>query len=331
MTKPASSAREQVSASSPVLPIPAAPLDQNQPPRPCLRSSHTRGQFGQLRLALQQRQRLADVDRPLSTSLTDVSALPTLYRERRNIRELGRKSPGPSPTRATAARSETGPDGIPDAFRHLPRPRPRRDPDRRVHHHRTRATAPIPRLARAQLRNRRAPSRGPRDTQARASATARSVAFDSMRRLFPNLACRRRPDAPLGRARARGGRHGDVRHRAAVAWLAQRTQPRWMLLGAWTCAGWSAVAVPALAITRHIRVLAWWGLGLLAILVLLTFIWTEQPSSRGPDDGDQPHPGGPPEPPQGARPHKGRHQGRSHVLEQRTTPLGHSSPPHRKR
>ena len=129
----------------------------------------------------------------------------------------------------------------------------------------------------------------------------------------------------------KGGRHGDVRHRAAVAWLAQCTQPRWMLLGAWTCAGWSGVAVPALAITRHIWVLAWWGLGLLATLVLLTFIWTEQPSGQGPDDGDQPHPGGPSEPPQGARPDKGRHQGRSHVLEQRTTPLGHSSPPHRKR
>jgi hypothetical protein len=128
-----------------------------------------------------------------------------------------------------------------------------------------------------------------------------------------------------------GGRHGDVRHRAAVAWLAQRTQPRWMLLGAWTCAGWSGVAVPALANTRHIWVLAWWGLGLLATLVLLAFIWTEQASGQGPDDGDQPHPGGPPEPPQGARPPKGRHQGRSHVLEQRATPLGHNSAPRRKR
>jgi hypothetical protein len=111
----------------------------------------------------------------------------------------------------------------------------------------------------------------------------------------------------------------------------QRTQPRWMLLGAWTCAGWSGVAVPALAITRHIWVLAWWGLGLLATLVLLAFIWTEQASGQGPDDGDEPHPGSPPEPPQSARPPKGRHQGRSHVVEQRATPHGHHAPPHRKR
>jgi hypothetical protein len=128
-----------------------------------------------------------------------------------------------------------------------------------------------------------------------------------------------------------GGRHGDVRHRAAVAWLAQRTQPRWMLLGAWTWGGGGGGAVAARALTRHIWVLAWWGLGLLATLVLLAFIWTEQASGQGPDDGDQPHPGGPPEPPQGARPPKGRHQGRSHVLEQRATPLGHNSAPRRKR
>ncbi len=128
-----------------------------------------------------------------------------------------------------------------------------------------------------------------------------------------------------------GGRRGDGRDRAAVAWLAQCTQPRCMLLGAWTCAGWSGVAVLALAITRHIWVLAWWGLGLMAALVLLTFIWTEQPSSRDPDDGDQPPSGGPPRGPQGAGPHRGGHQRRSHVLEQRATPLGHNSPRHRKR
>jgi hypothetical protein len=59
-----------------------------------------------------------------------------------------------------------------------------------------------------------------------------------------------------------------------------------MLLGAWTCAGWSAVAIVAVAATRHPWVLAWWGLGLAAILVLLTLVWTEQIPNVDPDDHD---------------------------------------------
>jgi membrane protein DedA with SNARE-associated domain len=61
-----------------------------------------------------------------------------------------------------------------------------------------------------------------------------------------------------------------------------------MLLGAWTCAGWSAVAVVAVAAARHTHVLAWWGPGLLAVLVLLILLWTEQHSTVDPDDGDPP-------------------------------------------
>jgi hypothetical protein len=106
-----------------------------------------------------------------------------------------------------------------------------------------------------------------------------------------------------------GDQYRDGRHRAVVPWLAQRTQPMWMLLGAWTCAGLSAVAVPALAITRRTWVLAWWGLGLLAMVVLLTFIWTEQRSSVDPDDHDQPTAAGPPTPSQdGESARIGRHR-----------------------
>jgi hypothetical protein len=97
-----------------------------------------------------------------------------------------------------------------------------------------------------------------------------------------------------------GQTYRGVRHPGVAAWLTQCTQPRWMLLGAWTCAGWSAVAIVAVAATRHPWVLAWWGLGLLAILVLLTFIWTEQLSKVDPDDHDQLFPGGSPTPSQDA-------------------------------
>jgi hypothetical protein len=110
--------------------------------------------------------------------------------------------------------------------------------------------------------------------------------------------------APHPRARRSGAFTGEasrgVRHPGVAAWLDQCTQPRWMLLGAWTCAGWSAIAVVAVAATRHIQVLAWWGLGLLAILVLLTFIWTEQRSTVDPDHHDQPFLGGSPTPSQDA-------------------------------
>lgn len=92
-------------------------------------------------------------------------------------------------------------------------------------------------------------------------------------------------------------RSRDAHHQRVVAWLAECTQPRWILLGAWTCAGWSTIAVPVLAATRHTRVLAWWALGLLAILVLLTHLWTEQPSTVRGDEHDQRPPAGPRTPP----------------------------------
>jgi bacteriorhodopsin len=66
-----------------------------------------------------------------------------------------------------------------------------------------------------------------------------------------------------------------------------------MLLGAWTCAGWSAVAVAALAATRHTGVIAWWALGLLAMVVVLTFLWTEQHPAADADDPDEPPRTGP--------------------------------------
>jgi hypothetical protein len=98
-----------------------------------------------------------------------------------------------------------------------------------------------------------------------------------------------------------GEAYGGVEHPGRASGLAEcSTQPRWMLLGACTCAGWSAAAVLAEAATRHTQVLAWWGLGLLAILVLLTFLWTEQHSTE-PDDGDQP----PARAPAGPCPHDG--------------------------
>ena len=99
--------------------------------------------------------------------------------------------------------------------------------------------------------------------------------------------------APHPRGRASGAFTSEayraVRHPGPAGGLAEcSTQPRWMLLGAWACAGWSAVGVLAVAATRHAQVLAWWALGLLAILVLLTFLWTEQHSTVDPDNGDQP-------------------------------------------
>ena len=99
-----------------------------------------------------------------------------------------------------------------------------------------------------------------------------------------------------------GEAYGGVEHPGRASGLAEcSTQPRWMLLGACACAGWSAVAVVAEAATRHTQVLAWWGLGLLAILVLLTFLWTEQHSTVEHDDGDQP----PGRAPSGPYPHDG--------------------------
>jgi hypothetical protein len=46
----------------------------------------------------------------------------------------------------------------------------------------------------------------------------------------------------------------DTQHLGVATWLGRRTRPTWMLLGAWTCAGWSAIAVPALAATDDARV-----------------------------------------------------------------------------
>jgi hypothetical protein len=54
-----------------------------------------------------------------------------------------------------------------------------------------------------------------------------------------------------------GEAYRSVRHPGVAAWQARCSQPRWMLLGAWTCAGWSAVAVVAVAAARHTHVLAW--------------------------------------------------------------------------
>ena len=70
-----------------------------------------------------------------------------------------------------------------------------------------------------------------------------------------------------------------------------------MLLGAWTCAGWSALAVAALAATRHTRGIAWWALGLLAVLVLLTFLSTKHRPGAAPDGDEKASPTGPPTPP----------------------------------
>jgi hypothetical protein len=143
------------------------------------------------------------------------------------------------------------------------------------------------------------------------------------------------PQAPCPRAAASETRRGDSgaagEHHRIATWLAQRNQPTWMLLGAWTCACWNAIAVVAFATIGDTRFLAWWGLGLVATVVLLTFIWTEQRSSLDSGDGDQPRPGGPPTRPQGAGSGNERHQRRSHVLEQGATPLGHTSAPHRRR
>lgn len=117
------------------------------------------------------------------------------------------------------------------------------------------------------------------------------------------------PQAPCSRAPASGTRRGDAEaageHTGISAWLAQRTQPTWMLLGAWSCACWSAFAIAILAATGETKLLAWWGLGLVANLVLLTFVWTEQRSSPDPDDGDQPRPGGPPRGPRAQDPATG--------------------------
>jgi hypothetical protein len=141
--------------------------------------------------------------------------------------------------------------------------------------------------------------------------------------------------APRRRARASGTSTGDTdtatEQRRIAACLAQRTGPTWMLVGAWSCACWNAIAVVAFATTGDTQLLAWWGLGLLATLVLLTFIWTEQRSSLDSGDGDPPLPGEPPTSPQNTGRHQGEHQTRSHVLERRATGLGHNSPPHRKR
>ena len=146
------------------------------------------------------------------------------------------------------------------------------------------------------IEERRTAGRGTADPTGRTAAPLPSArATDSSRTLRGASHPRaRRPGAFTGHT------YKGVWHPGVAAWLTQCTQPRWMLLGAWTCAGWSAVAIVAVAATRHPWVLAWWGLGLVAILVLLTLIWTEQLPNVEPDDHDQLFPGGSPTPSQDA-------------------------------
>ena len=203
MTKPASSAREQVAASSPVLPIPAGPWTRTSRPVPACAAATPLASS-------------ANSDSRSNNGDAWLTLMPTKYQPYRRFGVAdsiprapkdqggGVQISGTFTDANNGIPSETGPNGLLDALRHSPRPR--RDPDRRVHHHRTRATAPIPRLARAQLRNRSAASRGPRQHRPE-RADPGFVAVDSMRRLFPKLGCRPAPTRPsVGRAYRRPAR-----------------------------------------------------------------------------------------------------------------------------
>ena len=95
-------------------------------------------------------------------------------------------------------------------------------------------------------------------------------------------------------------RTGDAGGRRIRAWLGKPTQPRWILIAAWTNAAWSSAAVVTLAITHDPPVVAWWVLGSELLLVAIVHLWTESSnvnatggerggplnSSPGPAPGD---------------------------------------------
>jgi hypothetical protein len=85
--------------------------------------------------------------------------------------------------------------------------------------------------------------------------------------------------------------------RKVARWLGKRTEPRWLLFVAWACAAWSALAVPAVAAAGSAAILPWWALGLVAIAVLLVFVWTEQGTAIESDHPGPPPAADPPAPP----------------------------------
>jgi hypothetical protein len=87
--------------------------------------------------------------------------------------------------------------------------------------------------------------------------------------------------APSSPQRAEDGPAGH----SALRWLGERTQPRWLTVTGWLSAGWSGVAVVALAVTGRQTILAWWVLGALFFLVVVVVAWTEQPDDAGADGG----------------------------------------------
>ena len=82
-------------------------------------------------------------------------------------------------------------------------------------------------------------------------------------------------------------RTGDAGGRRIRAWLGKPTQPRWILIAAWTNAAWSSAAVVTLAITHDPALVAWWVLGSELLLVALVHLWTESSNvtATGGEDG----------------------------------------------
>jgi hypothetical protein len=74
--------------------------------------------------------------------------------------------------------------------------------------------------------------------------------------------------------------------RGALRWLGERAQPRWLTITGWLSAGWSGIAVVALAVTGRKTILAWWVLGALFFLVVVVVGWTEQAVDAGADGGE---------------------------------------------
>ncbi len=88
--------------------------------------------------------------------------------------------------------------------------------------------------------------------------------------------------APGSHQHAKDGPAGH----GALRWLGERAQPRWLSITGWLSAGWSGVAVVALAVTGRTLILAWWVLGALFLLVAAVVVWTEQAVDADTDGGD---------------------------------------------
>ena len=105
-----------------------------------------------------------------------------------------------------------------------------------------------------------------------------------------------RPPAAAGEGGSRSDPESGDEYRLLTTGVRQSTQPWWSVLAAWVCVGWSAAAVIALAATHHNALVAWWAFGLVAMLVLVIFLWADQHQDTDPDDRGERPPESAPEP-----------------------------------